>query len=208
MFKYYLFNKPRGCVTARRDDVYMSVMDYFPWQMKENFHPIGRLDKDTCGLLIITNNGRLTHFLAEPRYHVPKKYYFMALGSLNTVQINNIESGIYLKGSEIITKPSKLEITETDILENKEYLLCKNERDGYMKNPKCPVVMGYITITEGRNHQVKRMLKSQKCHIVYLKRLEMGKIILPDDLKEGNYLELNEKEIERIVPEEHKEILY
>lgn len=202
-----MFNKPSGCVTAKRDENFMSVMDYFPLQMKEDFHPIGRLDKDTKGLLIITNNGKLTHFLAEPKFHVPKKYYFMALGTLDKEKIQTIENGIYLKGSSVLTKPAKVEVCETDILENREYMLCENERAGYMKNPKCPVVLGYITITEGKNHQVKRMLKSVRCHIVYLKRLEMGKIKLDSTLKEGYYKELSLKDIEKIIPEEHKEIL-
>lgn len=202
-----MFNKPSGCVTAKRDENFMSVMDYFPLQMKEDFHPIGRLDKDTKGLLIITNNGKLTHFLAEPKFHVPKKYYFMALGTLDKEKIETIENGIYLKGSNVLTKPAKVEVCEMDILENREYMLCENERAGYMKNPKCPVVLGYITITEGKNHQVKRMLKSVRCHIVYLKRLEMGKIKLDSTLKEGYYKELSLKDIEKIIPEEHKEIL-
>ena len=80
---YYMFNKPQGCVTARTDAVHKTVMDYFPAELASRLHPVGRLDKDTCGLLILTDDGDLDFRIMQPDRHISKTYFFYAVGVMN-----------------------------------------------------------------------------------------------------------------------------
>jgi 16S rRNA pseudouridine516 synthase len=191
-----MFNKPRNCVTARTDKDHKTVMDYFPSEIKETCHPIGRLDKDTVGLLIITDNGKLTHFLAEPVNHVSKRYFFYVIGNIDDEKKNQLENGIFLKGKNIITKPAKVEITGKAKVSDIADLLAEDKKEGYLKNPNGDVTCGFIEITEGKRHQVKRMMQGVHCHIVYLKRVSMGKLELDKSLEEGHYRPLSDDEID------------
>ena len=89
MSRYYMFNKPKGCVTAKRDSLSKTVMDYFPEDIREELHPAGRLDKDTEGFLLITDDGSLTFHLMRPEHHIAKTYFFYAIGELTEERIRN-----------------------------------------------------------------------------------------------------------------------
>ena len=107
MFHYYMFNKPFGCVTARRDTLYPTVMDYFSELHNDRLNPVGRLDRETTGLLIITDDGNWNQQLTHPAYHKKKTYLFTVLGDLTEDRRQFLENGILLKGSPVPTSPAR-----------------------------------------------------------------------------------------------------
>lgn len=167
-FHYYMINKPAGVLTAVSDFQCKTVLDIMDVIPKKGLFPVGRLDKDTEGLLLITNDGELSHLLLSPGRHVDKKYYVEVDGEIKEEYID-----LFLEGFDIglknNTKPAKLEI----INQNK----------------------AYITITEGKYHQVKRMFKHFGLNVIYLKRIEMGSLVLDNDLAPGEYRPLTDEEI-------------
>ena len=134
--------------------------------------PVGRLDKDTEGLLIITNDGALSHKLLSPKKHVDKKYYLETEGTLTEQHVNLIAKGLVVD-DEFVAMPGVLEIIENSQGKTKAFL----------------------TIREGKFHQVKRMMEAVGNTVTYLKRISMGPIVLPNNLKVGEYRRLTEEEI-------------
>lgn len=171
-FYYYMLNKPPGVLTAVKDNNYKTVMDIMDVTPKEGLFPVGRLDKDTEGLLLITNDGELSHNLLSPKKHVNKTYYVELNGELIDSDINLFAKGLDI-GEKNITKPAKLEI-----------LSGRNR--------------AYITITEGKYHQVKRMFQAIGLTVTFLKRISMGSLILDKNLKSGEYRKLTEEEISNL----------
>lgn len=176
---YYLFYKPAGCVTAKSDSLHRTVMDYFPDAVKKDCSPVGRLDKDTEGLLIITNNGALNHHLMSPAHHVKKTYYAVLDKAVPNEAVALFAEGVDI-GDEKRTLPAELEILpeQTDESGN-------------------PVYHANLTIAEGRFHQVKRMFETVGCNVTYLKRISLGTLTL-GDLKAGEYRKLTENEVEAL----------
>ena len=172
--RYYMMNKQAGrvCATTDREK---TVLDDMKECDRKNVFPVGRLDKDTEGLLFLTDDGMFTHNLTSPRKHVDKTYYFEGEGILHSDAIELIAEGIDI-GDEKPTKPAKLEISD----ENKEK----------------KTISGTLTICEGRYHQVKRMLMKMGVKIIYLKRLSIGGVTLDETLEKGTYRELTAEEIE------------
>jgi len=199
---YYMFNKPAGYITARKDTVSKTVFDFFnEVNMNGVFH-VGRLDKDTEGLLLFTNDGEFVHEIMYPQKHVEKKYFFWALGSLEEEDRKQLENGIYMDKGEILTKPAKIEVEKRGMYKDlKQEMDIENfyNIDSNHHNP--PVVSGYLTISEGRKHQVKRMLKAVGCYVVYLKRVSIGGLILDESLEKGQYRLLKEVEIQKLLGE-------
>ena len=171
-FYYYMLNKPPGVLTAVKDNNYKTVMDIMDVTPKEGLLPVGRLDKDTEGLLLITNDGELSHNLLSPKKHVNKTYYVELNGELIDSDIDLFAKGLDI-GEKNITKPAKLEI-----------LSGRNR--------------AYITITEGKYHQVKRMFQAIGLTVTFLKRISMGSLILDKNLKSGGYRKLTEEEISNL----------
>lgn len=171
-FYYYMLNKPPGVLTAVKDNNYKTVMDIMDVTPKEGLFPVGRLDKDTEGLLLITNDGELSHNLLSPKKHVNKTYYVELNGELIDSDIDLFAKGLDI-GERNITKPAKLEI-----------LSGRNR--------------AYITITEGKYHQVKRMFQAIGLTVTFLKRISMGSLILDKNLKSGGYRKLTEEEISNL----------
>lgn len=169
-FSYYMFNKPAGVVSACEDTREKTVLDFFKSEPCIDLFPVGRLDKDTVGLLLITNDGALSHRLLAPGKHVDKKYFVGLKSPLKPGDKEQLEAGVDI-GDETPTRPAVL--TETD-------------------NPK----EVYLTITEGRFHQVKRMFEAVGNEVVYLKRVSMGKLVLDETLKEGEFKKLTIADIE------------
>ena len=170
-YEYYLFYKPAGGVTATEDQLHKTVMDYLTDTVRSDLFPVGRLDIDTEGLLLITNDGALAHDLLSPAKHVEKTYYAVIDGVVTEKDVNSFENGVDI-GGEKLTKPGKLRILKSE--------------------PESEIE---LTITEGRFHQVKRMFETVGKKVLYLKRISMGPLQLTDDLKPGEYRPLTEEEI-------------
>lgn len=174
-FVYIMMNKPDGYLSAtfdKRDPIVLDLID--PSYLTFEPFPVGRLDKDTEGLLVLTNDGQLAHRVLSPKKHVPKTYYAKIEGVVTEEDIKAFEKGVILDdGYE--TMPSQLKILKSDELSEIE-----------------------LTIHEGKFHQVKRMFESVGKKVVYLKRLSMGKLILDEKLNIGEYRELTDEEVKLI----------
>lgn len=173
-YEYYMLNKPKGFVSATTDREHKTVVDIISSSEKNDLFPVGRLDIDTEGLLLITNDGELAHRLLSPKNHVEKTYYVEVSGILDDADVDAVEKGLDI-GEEKNTIPAKMEILKTDIQNN--------------------ISSCYLTIHEGKFHQVKRMMKKLGKTVTYLKRVSMGRLILDSKLKKGNYRKLTEQEI-------------
>ncbi|WP_454054908.1 pseudouridine synthase [Clostridium sp. Marseille-Q7071] len=197
---YYMFHKPEGCITARKDAVNKTVFDFLQGVNTSGIFHVGRLDKDTEGLLLFTNDGDFNHKLMYPEKHIEKKYFFIALGSLNEVEIKKLEEGISIGEGEALTKPAKID--EVRCGTYKEFEQDTDIRRFYnidSNHYEQLVVSGYLTISEGRKHQVKRMLKAVGCYVIYLKRISIGELMLDETLKKGQYRMLEEDEIQKLL---------
>lgn len=182
-FVYIMLNKPEGVISATEDKEHKTVIDLLNNEYKTySLFPVGRLDIDTEGLLILTNDGQLAHNLLSPNKHINKKYYVELRDPVEENHINLLENGIQLD-EDFITKDAKVEI-----IENSKLPIDKTTGE---RN----VSKAYITITEGKYHQVKRMFKAVGNKVVYLKRVSMGNLVLDNNLKIGEYRELTEAEI-------------
>jgi len=195
-----MFHKPAGCITARKDADNKTVFDFFHEDNTNGIFHVGRLDKDTEGLLLFTNDGDFDHQLMCPEKHVEKKYFFWALGSLDDEDRNRLENGISIGEGEALTKPAKIEVVKCGNYEELEQEteignLCKIQSKYHHQS----VVCGYLIISEGRKHQVKRMLKAVGCYVVYLKRISIGELTLDETLEKGQYRMLTEEEVQKLV---------
>lgn len=190
MYHYYMFHKPFGCVTARRDDHYPTVMDYFSELHNDNLNPVGRLDRETTGLLLITDDGMWNQKLTHPAYHKEKTYEFTVLGDLTEERIRALENGVLLKGAASLTSPARITVTGHHILSDILPSLHPEVQASISSNlPDHPVTFGTITITEGKKRQIRRMMKSVHCCVIELKRISIGNIRLDPQLKPGEWKE-------------------
>lgn len=188
---YYMFHKPYGCVSAKRDDLYPTVMDYFKELHNENLNPVGRLDLATSGLLFVTDDGVWNHQMTHPMYQKKKVYEFIALGNPTQEQLELLENGVVLRGATTKTAPAKIEITNRYQLKDILPILHPEIQAATKHNrPDHPVIQGRIEVTEGKKHQVRRMLKAIRCCIVDLKRVSMGEYELDPELKPGEWKEI------------------
>lgn len=171
-FYYYLLHKPAGVVSATEDKHDQTVMDLFsPSDYRSDLFPVGRLDKNTEGLLLITNDGKLAHDLLSPKKHVEKEYFAEVQGVMTAEDQQRFVEGILLDGDR--TLPAELLIDE--VTENKSKVR--------------------IILHEGKFHQVKRMVKACGKEVTYLKRIRMGKLLLTKELVKGAYRSLTEDEL-------------
>lgn len=178
-FEYWMLNKPQGVVSATEDNRYPTVVSLIKEAKRKDLFPVGRLDVDTEGLLLLTNDGDLAHHLLSPRNHVDKVYYAKIQGELPKDGPKRVEEGLVLEDGTTAL-PARLEILTTGSAEPMHYSEIR------------------LTIREGKFHQVKRMMEVLGCRVVYLKRLSMGPLLLDERLKPGEYRELTGKELERL----------
>lgn len=191
MFHYYMFHKPFGCVTARRDDRYPTVMDYFKELHNENLSPVGRLDRETTGLLLITDDGVFNQKLTHPDFHREKTYGFTVLGDLTPELAHQLENGVILKGTSTPTAPAKISVTGHAVMSDILSTLPKEiQQDIHKNRPEHPVTYGEITICEGKKRQIRRMMKSVHCCVIELKRISVGDILLDESLLPGEWKEI------------------
>ena len=179
-YEYYMLNKPAGVISAANDSRETTVVDLIRDRKRDDLFPVGRLDKDTEGLLIITNNGELAHRLLSPKKHVDKIYFAKVNGRVTQGDVDTFSRGVDI-GDEKPTLPSEL-------------FICSSDEISEIR----------LTIREGRFHQVKRMFRAVGKEVVYLKRLQMGPISLDDSLKPGEYRRLTEEEVEKLCSQERK----
>lgn len=171
-YVYYMLNKPAGVISATYDNNCPTVVDLLKNENKKDLFPVGRLDKDTEGLLIITNDGELAHRLLSPKSHVPKSYFAMIDGVLSEEDIHTLENGMDI-GEEKFTLPAHVVVES-----------CSKQESNVT-----------ITITEGKFHQVKRMFLGVNRKVLYLKRISMGHLFLDKELPLGSYRTLKEEEL-------------
>ena len=168
-FTYVMLHKPAGVLTATEDRKQPTVLDLLPPELRRiGLAPVGRLDKDTEGLLLLTNDGELTHRLLSPRYHVDKRYLARVDGELSAADTEAFARGMTLGGG-LECLPAGLEVL--------------------------PDRVCIVTLREGKFHQVKRMLAARGAPVLYLKRLSMGPLTLDDSLAAGAYRLLRAEEI-------------
>lgn len=195
MPQYYMLNKPKGYITAKRDENRPTVMELFPEALREPLHPVGRLDKDTEGLLLFTDDGMFDRFLLRPEFHVEKEYEYLAFGALHEDAVPLLEAGVPLPGKEL-SKPARAAILGYSTVGACEQLIPPLRRKHFMKNPGRTVTHGILWITEGKRHQVKLMVKAVGGHVFYLKRNAIGRLRLDDTLAPGCYRPLRDEELE------------
>ncbi len=174
-WEYYLLNKPQGTVSATEDNRYPTVVDLIKDKKRKDLFPVGRLDVDTEGLLLITNDGNLTHCLLSPKKHVDKVYFARLTGTLPQDSVKRFQDGLVLDDGQK-TRPAQLKVL----------------------NPGSSETEALLTIHEGKFHQVKRMFQALGCQVVYLKRISMGPLKLDDSLKPGQYRPLTAKELREL----------
>ena len=175
VFHYYMLNKPQGVISATEDNLSETVIDILKDENVKGLFPVGRLDKDTEGLLLITDDGELSHNLLSPKKHVDKTYFVIGDAKIDEDGKKQIEAGIDI-GEDKLCKPAVLEFVEK----------CQQ---GYSY---------YLTITEGKFHQVKRMFKAAGSNVVFLKRISMGPLMLDEKLNPGEYRKLTGSEVESL----------
>lgn len=170
-YEYYMLNKPAGVISASNDKKQKTVIDLIETRKRDDLFPVGRLDKDTEGLLLICNDGELSHNLLSPKKHVDKTYYVELDIPLTQEKATEVCEGVYIE-KDVKSMPAKLE---------------------YIDEKRV-----YLTIHEGKFHQVKKMFHAVGCEVTYLKRMTMGSLKLDESLKAGEYRELTSEEIEAL----------
>lgn len=171
-YSYYILNKPKGYISARTDNLHKSVLEII--NGRKDLKIVGRLDIDTTGLLIITNDGDFIHKVTSPKSEIIKKYYVKVDKPFKREDINLFEKGLDIKIDDTIyhTKPAKLEIIDD--------------------------MSGYISISEGKFHQVKKMCASIGLEVLELKRIQIGGLELDSTLKEGEFKKVDISELSKI----------
>ena len=171
-YEYWMLHKPAGVVSATEDKRDKTVIDLLTDSKRKDLFPVGRLDKDTEGLLFITNDGELAHDLLSPKKHVDKTYYAKIYGAVTEADVEAFLNGLDI-GEKNLTMPAKLEILAVD--------------------GPCSEIK--VTIQEGKFHQVKRMFEAVDKKVTYLKRLSMGSLVLDERLQAGEARPLTLEEI-------------
>lgn len=175
---YYILNKPAGVISATQDNYDQTVLDLFDdTSYREDLFPVGRLDKDTEGLLVVTNDGGLAHRLLSPKKHVEKEYFAEVNGIMTEADVQTFSQGLTIDGGEE-TRPAQLSIVSV--------------------NSEDETSVIHLILHEGKFHQVKRMVKAVGKEVTYLKRIRMGNFLLPEDLALGEYRPMTAEEVKQL----------
>lgn len=174
-FEYYMLHKPAGYVSATEDSRYPTVISLITDALRDDLFPVGRLDVDTEGLLLITNDGALAHELLSPKKHVAKTYQARVTGQVTEDDIAAFGEGLDI-GEKTLTRPAELRV------------LSQEEQEAWVE----------VVITEGKYHQIKRMFAAVDKEVLYLKRIAMGRLALDTQLERGQYRPLSIEELEAL----------
>jgi len=167
-YRYYMMNKPAGVITASEDKIQKTVMDILPeWVVRKELFPIGRLDKDTEGILLFTNDGEFSHKILSPKNHVEKEYFVVLEKEISDDEIRQVESGVIID-NDYNTKEAKIKRSSGNEI--------------------------FLTIVEGKYHQVKQMMGAVDNRVTYLKRVRFADIEL-NDLETGGVVEISREDI-------------
>lgn len=181
-YYYYLLHKPQGVISATEDPAHRTVIDLLAKaDYRSDLFPVGRLDKDTTGLLVITNDGEFSHQLLSPKKHVPKRYLAEINGLVTEADGQRFAEGITISGGEVC-QPAKLEIIQVNVEEETSTIR--------------------VTITEGKYHQVKRMFEAVGKQVKQLHRETMGGLVLDPSLAPGSYRQLSPPELAQLQAKE------
>jgi len=167
--RYYMLNKPVGCVSANKDKNSLTVFDHLTVPRRDQLHVVGRLDKDTTGLILATDDGQWSHRLTSPKHKHTKRYRVTLAEPITADARQKLEQGLMLEGEKKITKPAVVEVLKPNLI--------------------------YLSIHEGRYHQVKRMLEAVGNEVIALHRESIAHIELDDALEVGQWRELTAQEI-------------
>lgn len=170
--QYFMLYKPQNCVCSHDDGDYPTVYQFFDYPLSTRLHTVGRLDADTTGLVLLTDDGQWSHRITSPKHHCEKTYLVTLADPVEDFYVEKCREGILLRGEKTPTLPAELEIL-----------------DDYNVN---------LTISEGRYHQVKRMFASLGNKVVALHRWRVGNIILDENLSEGEFRSLTEQEVKGV----------
>lgn len=172
-FKYFLFNKPQGVVCANADDLHETIFDLMAFEdFQADLFTVGRLDLDTTGLLLITNDGKFAHSLMSPKRHVDKTYHVVCRDDISDDDLKTLEAGVTIE-YDYETMPAKTERINSNEI--------------------------YLTISEGKFHQVKRMLVAVDNEVTELSRVSIGNLTVPDDLDVGEYDAYTKQTLESLI---------
>ena len=193
-YEYYMMNKPRGVITATEDARQETVLDLMAGEHRKDISPVGRLDKDTVGLLLITNDGQLNHQLLSPKHHVDKEYLARVSGKVTENDVKAFARGLFIEEG-FRALPAQLKIQAY-----REIPAEADFRDLAMSNaPGQDLPDGVTEITvviqEGKYHQIKKMFHAIGKEVIYLQRIRMGSLELDPNLQEGQYRKLTDEEI-------------
>lgn len=173
-FEYFMLNKPQGYVSAAKDNLHPTVLELIQDKKRKDLFPVGRLDIDTEGLLLITNDGKLANHLLAPKHHVQKTYFVRVDGCVGKEDTALFAEGMDI-GDDSLTRPAKIEVLKAG-----------------------EVSEVTVTIVEGRYHQIKRMFAAIGKPVLYLRRMAMGSLVLDDALAPGDCRRLTKEEIQRL----------
>ena len=173
-YEYFMLNKPQGVISATNDKSDKTVIDLIKDAKRKDLFPVGRLDKDTEGLLLITNDGELSHNLSSPKRHVDKTYFAKVKGHITDEEVLKFKNGLVVDET-FTAKPARLHVLKFNDADNTTDI--------------------QITIHEGKFHQIKRMFEAVGSEVLYLKRLSMGTLLLDKNLIPGEYRKLSQEEI-------------
>jgi len=170
-YRYYMMNKPAGVITATEDKKQKTVMDILPeWVVKKDLFPIGRLDKDTEGVILFTNDGEFSHKILSPKSHVEKEYFVVLVKEISDDELKKVESGVKIDGGYNTKEAKEKRVSENEI---------------------------FLTIVEGKFHQVKQMMEAVENRVKYLKRVRFADIEL-ENLEAGDVIEINREDIVKV----------
>ena len=196
--RYYMLSKPMDKICAVRDPRHRVVMECIAEGERAGLYPVGRLDKDTEGLLILTDDGEFTNKVLSPSSNISKTYLFYAKGELTPEKIAYLESPhTVLGGREFDSSGARVEVISRLTMRDAKRLLIRENQEKLEHTKRGDILLteAKITISEGKKHQVKRMLLGVGCEIVYLKRLSIGALALDETLAPGEYRPLTSEEI-------------
>ncbi len=193
-----MLNKPRGLITACRDDKNATVMECLPEEYK-HLRPVGRLDKETEGLLLFTDDGKFTQTLLDPASGIAKTYAFLCFGHLTEEGINELQNGTRLYANNRPARPCEIILQRYLTVADVGNYISERRREHHLNNPTGNASQGLIRITEGQKHEVRLLLRTVHCAVLYLKRLSIGNLMLDEHLAPGESRLLPQEEIQQLL---------
>lgn len=197
--RYYMFNKPKGCITACSDPRHKTVMEYIPPAERQGLFPVGRLDKDTEGFLILTDDGAFSNTVSSPSSKKTKTYRLYAEGEYSPEKLNMLEAGVMMKGEGVSAPSLAKYLGEYRLSDIVSLFPEQRSRILHTKLGNKKIHHVEITVTEGKKHQIKKMMLAVGMKVVYLERVAISGVLLDASLERGAYRPLADEELRSIL---------